>query len=134
MQKYITLCIAILAMFASAGSQAQEILVFTDSQYPVLSVPEQAQVFELNRAGQLEVSLSDGLNADQAYSAELARSRLNASTHRQLAQAYRGNVDAWSLGVQKIPAVVVDRQYVIYGEPDVEQAVSRIQAYREGRP
>jgi len=34
----------------------------------------------------------------------------------------------------KIPAVVVDRRYVVYGEPDVPRAVARIDAYRSTQP
>ena len=42
--------------------------------------------------------------------------------------------DAWSLGVTTIPAVIVDRHYVVYGDPDAAHAVTRIQAYREAHP
>ena len=38
------------------------------------------------------------------------------------------------LGIAKIPAVVVDRRYVVYGEPDVSRAVARINAYRSTQP
>jgi len=48
--------------------------------------------------------------------------------------AYQGVADAWGLGIVKIPAVVVDRRYVVYGEPDVARAVARIDAYRSARP
>ncbi|NQB78478.1 DUF1525 domain-containing protein, partial [Pseudomonas aeruginosa] len=34
----------------------------------------------------------------------------------------------------KIPAVVVDRRYVVYGEPDVSRAVARINAYQSAQP
>ena len=46
----------------------------------------------------------------------------------------RGVADAWGLGVAKVPAVVVDRRYVIYGEPDVALALSRIARYRREQP
>lgn len=45
-----------------------------------------------------------------------------------------GVADAWGLGVAKVPAVVVDRRYVIYGEPDVALALSRIARYRREQP
>ncbi|MFY0038678.1 DUF1525 domain-containing protein [Acinetobacter baumannii] len=44
----------------------------------------------------------------------------------ELVKAQQDATDAWSLGVEKIPAVVVDRQYVVYGEPDVPRAVELI--------
>lgn len=49
---------------------------------------------------------------------------------RRIGHAYQGVADAWGLGIAKIPAVVIDRRYVVYGEPDVPHAVARIDAYR----
>ncbi|CAK7008303.1 TIGR03757 family integrating conjugative element protein [Saezia sanguinis] len=131
MHKYIVSCIAALALLASFGVNAQQILVFTDTQHPVFSVPDQTHVYELDQVGQIEESLFDGLDTHKSDPAELVKARLTPQTHHQLAQAYQGIVDAWTLGIQKIPAVVVDRQYVIYGEPDVGKAISRIQIYQE---
>ncbi|RUS67738.1 hypothetical protein CUZ56_00215 [Saezia sanguinis] len=131
MHKYIVSCIAALALLASFGVNAQQILVFTDTEHPVFSVPDQAHVYELDQVRQIEESLFSDLDTHKGDPAELAKARLTAQTHHQLAQSYRGIVDAWTLGVQKIPAVVVERQYVVYGEPDVGEAVSRIQNYQE---
>lgn len=58
----------------------------------------------------------------------------NITTIDQLKQTMRlalqDVVDAWSLGVTKVPAVVIDN-YVVYGEADVNQAISQITAYQE---
>ncbi|NQD96830.1 DUF1525 domain-containing protein, partial [Pseudomonas sp. CrR25] len=43
-------------------------------------------------------------------------------------------VDAWSLGVTTIPAVIVDHRYVVYGEPDVAKAAALIEAHRRTQP
>lgn len=48
-----------------------------------------------------------------------------------LQQAYQGVVQAWQLGVARLPAVVVDAQWVVYGSTDIEQAVMQIQLYRK---
>ncbi|HGM9972055.1 TPA: TIGR03757 family integrating conjugative element protein, partial [Proteus mirabilis] len=48
-----------------------------------------------------------------------------------LRQAYQGVIQAWELGVTRLPAVVVDAQWVVYGTTDIEQAVTQIQQYRE---
>jgi integrating conjugative element protein (TIGR03757 family) len=42
--------------------------------------------------------------------------------------------DAWGLGVAKVPAVVVDRRYVVYGQPDAARALARIEQYRRTQP
>ncbi|WP_446939641.1 TIGR03757 family integrating conjugative element protein, partial [Pseudomonas aeruginosa] len=51
----------------------------------------------------------------------------------ELVKAQQDVADAWSLGVEKIPAVVVDRQYVVYGEPDVSRALELIAKARRSR-
>lgn len=52
----------------------------------------------------------------------------------RLGGAYQDVVDAWSLGITTIPAVVVDQRYVVYGEPDVAKAVALIEAHQRTQP
>ena len=52
---------------------------------------------------------------------------------RRMAAAYQDIVEVWSFGVTKLPAVIVDRRYVVYGEPDVNSAVSLIKRYRSAQ-
>ncbi|MCL6641681.1 MAG: TIGR03757 family integrating conjugative element protein [Candidatus Rokubacteria bacterium] len=52
----------------------------------------------------------------------------------RIGSAYQGVADAWGLGLAKVPAVVVDRRYVVYGEPDVARAVARIESHRRAQP
>lgn len=69
--------------------------------------------------------------------AAIARQRLadgGAALQKRLALAYQGVVEAWSLGITRVPAVVVDRRYVVYGEADVDRAVSLIEQYRSTHP
>ena len=92
------------------------------------------RVVELDMPLRIEATLSKGLPPDPAKAAALAKERLanNPAIHQQLAVAYQGVLDAYSLGVTKIPAVVVDRRYVVYGERDVGTALALIDAYRSG--
>lgn len=50
--------------------------------------------------------------------------------HNDFSVTYQGIVEAWILGITKIPAVVVDRRYVVYGQRDVNRAVALIEEYR----
>lgn len=118
-------------LFSSMTAVA-EVLVVTDGHHPVQSITS-ARVVELDSPGRLEAELFAALPADPEQAAALARERLRqgaADLQHGFALAYQGVADAWRLGVAKIPAVVVDRRYVIYGEPDVARAVARIEAYR----
>ncbi|MEO3691386.1 TIGR03757 family integrating conjugative element protein [Roseateles paludis] len=126
------LCLALLAPVAVAA----DMLVVTDSRHPV-QAPAGVRVIELDQPAHIEAELTARLPADPAQAEALVRQRLldgGVDLQRRIGQAYQGVADAWGLGIVKIPAVVVDRRYVVYGEPDVAHAVARIDAYRSARP
>ena len=111
---------------------AEEIWVVTDHHHPVSS-SQGVRVIYLDAPAQLKRELSARLPHDRTRAEALARERLRQGgdeSHRRLALAYQGVTDAWMLGVTKIPAVIVDRRYVVYGEPDVRRAAALIQEYR----
>jgi integrating conjugative element protein (TIGR03757 family) len=110
-----------------------EAIAFTDSRHPLASTGN-VRVVMLDASAQIEATLSANLPPDVDKAAALVRERLaqNPELPRQLAASYQGVLDAYSLGIAKIPAIVVDRRYVIYGEHDVEAALARIAAYRGG--
>ncbi|MFG6179683.1 DUF1525 domain-containing protein, partial [Halomonas sp. THAF12] len=68
-----------------------------------------------------------------AATAELQR-RMQGAEWQDMAaryqQAARGVARAWMLGVEKVPAVVLDGEYVVYGEHDVQAALNQIQSYQ----
>jgi len=107
--------------------------VITNQAHPVLA-PSGTRIILLDDQQRLEEQLSRELPADprqaeatiQRYLASPAGRRLQ----NDLALAQQGVTDAWSLGVEKLPAVVVDRRYVVYGEPDVTKAVTLIDRAR----
>lgn len=115
-----------------ANASAATIQVFTDRDHPVQAATG-IRIIELDAPASLEAELSFRLPADPSRATAIARARLNAGgtpLQRTLADAYQGVVDAWSLGIEKIPAVVVDRRYVVYGVSDVPRAVSMINRHR----
>jgi len=124
------------ALFGFAPlTHADEILVVTDRQHPV-HAPAQARVIELDQAARIEAELTQGLDPDPATGAQQVKLKLAAggpTLQRRMARAYQDLVDAWSLGITQVPAVVVltdQHRYVVYGEPDAARAVERITAYR----
>lgn len=120
----------------AANASAAIIQVFTDRNHPVqaaIGIP----VCELDAPTSLEAGLSFRLPPNPARAAKIAGARLNAggaSLQQRLMVAYQGVVNAWSLGIEKIPAVVMDRRYVVYGVSDVARAVSIIDRYRRKHP
>ena len=120
-----------------AVTLAADVLVVTDRHHP-MRVRSTVRVIELDAAERLvESQLEAQLPADPQQAATIARQRLKnggAALQKRLALAYQSVVEAWSLGITKIPAVVVDRKFVVYGEPDVNRAVSLIEQYGSTQP
>lgn len=124
-------CVALFSPLALA-----DVLVVTDSRHPIKTMGGE-RVIELDLPARIEAELSAGLPADPGQAEAIVRQRLREGEETlqgRLGAAYQGVADAWGLGIARIPAVVVDRRYVVYGEPDVARAVARIDAHRSARP
>ncbi|MEQ7771054.1 TIGR03757 family integrating conjugative element protein [Xanthomonas hortorum] len=120
----------------SPATLATDVLVITDSRHPVRTKGGELLI-ELDEAPRIEAELSAALPADRDQATAIVRRRLNqggADLQHRIASAYQGLTDAWSLGITSIPAVVVDRRYVVYGEPDVARAIARIEQHRRTQP
>ena len=112
-----------------------ETWVITDRNHPV-QASSGARLILLDDSERLEAKLSEGLPADPHRAAAIMQQRLRSNDAQRLQQdlvaAQQGLVDAWSVGVTKIPAVVVDRKYVVYGETDVGSATQSIARWKGG--
>lgn len=125
----------LLCTLAASASPA-EVQVFTDRDHPMVGATT-IRAVELDAPSSLEAELSFRLPPDPTRAAAIAHARLNtggAPLQRRFALAYQGVVYAWSLGIKKVPAVVVDRRYVVYGVSDVTRAVSIIERYKREHP
>ncbi|KTS76505.1 hypothetical protein NS274_15880 [Pseudomonas oryzihabitans] len=127
---------ACLMVALAAGSLLQaraDVLAISDHAHPLTNLAG-ARVVLLDAPERLEQQLSEGLPADPHQAAALMQQRLRSASAQQLGRdlvkAHQDVADAWSLGVTKVPAVVVDRRYVVYGQPDVAAAVASIARYR----
>ncbi|ATN36791.1 integrating conjugative element protein (plasmid) [Rhizobium sp. ACO-34A] len=122
----------LLGTVAFENVSAAEIKVFTTRSISI-SAPADVTVAYLDDASAIEERLSANLPANQNSAETIARQRLQeggAGLQQEIAAAYQGVADAWSLGIATLPAVVVDRRYVVYGEADIAKAVARIEEYR----
>jgi integrating conjugative element protein (TIGR03757 family) len=118
-----------------AGLSLAETIVVTDSKHPVTNAGG-ARIIELDKPALLTKSLSDGLPADPRLATVAAKKKLSSDDGRritaELRLAYQDVADAKSLQVKKIPAVVVDRSYVVYGIADVAVARELVDAHLQG--
>jgi len=133
-------CTWLVGVLASLSLNAiafgSDIRVFTDRAHPVRADAD-TPVTLLDAPAHLIASLGAHLPADPRRASELVAARLKEkgpAFQRELAAAYQGVIEAWRLGIAKIPAVVIDHRYVVYGEPDLESARSWIETYRSTHP
>lgn len=119
----------IISILFSLTLQA-DTLIITDNNNPTQPTPDSKTIL-LDQPSALESSLSTDLPSDPHQAQAIAQQRLTPELTAQITQAHQDVVTAWSLGVTKIPAVVVDQKYVVYGEPDVQRALTLIARHRE---
>jgi len=114
--------------------------VFTTAGEPVINVPSGAAVIELDAPGRLDAKLSRDLPADHEVATAMMRERMATpewqETADRYADSYLGLARAWELGVEKVPAVVIDGRQVVYGQPDVAAALQEAERIlgQESRP
>ena len=122
----------LLASGPCPGAETATAVVFTLSSIPVRA--HGAAVVELDRRDQLAAALGAALPADPAKALAEARRRLTSPEGRErqkdLVQAAAGNALAARLGVDRLPAVVVDGRYAVYGVRDVGRALDLVTAWR----
>lgn len=133
----LLVCIASACCHAALASDL-DVRVYTDDLHPVLVQPGiTVKVFKLDEAQRLLSDLSANLPTDPSQAAAVARQRLaqgGTNWQARMKQASQVVTDAWSLGITKVPAVVVDGRYVVYGETDVGKALQLIDQYRRAHP
>jgi integrating conjugative element protein (TIGR03757 family) len=120
----------------SQAAVGVDLIVITDSANPIQATTP-ARVVELDLPARIEAELAVGLPADPSQAAATVRHRLREGgprLQRKMAHAYEDVAEAWALGITKLPAVVIDHRYVVYGDPDVTSAVARIASFRSSRP
>lgn len=131
----LALWVVVSSAFSTAAAAA-EVLVITDSGHPV-QVAAGTRVIELDLPARIETELAAGLPTDPTQAAAIVQQRLREGgqdLQRRIGRAYQDVTQAWGLGITKVPAVVVDRRYVVYGESDVARAAARIETYRGTQP
>lgn len=125
----LSLCLLAWSHIAVAGVE-----VFTTAGEPFVNVPASAAVVELDAPARFDARLSQDLPADPSRAKQMLQSRMNEPEWQRMlkdyGRLYQGVVRAWMLGIEKVPAVVVDSQYVVYGESDVERALEEIEQAR----
>jgi integrating conjugative element protein (TIGR03757 family) len=128
-----TLCL-VFGLLTASEVQA-EVWVFTTHLLPPLSGMERAdRVFTLD-AAQHDLSQLAFPHRGTEEEARRKAMAIIASPQGQAAlqkieQSSEALMTAWMQGIDQLPAVLVDREYVVYGGRSVDDALQRIEAYR----
>ncbi|MGL4667461.1 MAG: TIGR03757 family integrating conjugative element protein [Saezia sp.] len=125
----LMLTVAAHADNQGGNQEAGEIIVVTDSKHPVYNIPPNTKQILLDAPAQLLEILFSNLPDDLSQAQSIAANRLQQGGQDfqvKMQHAVQGVVDAWALQVEKIPAIVLNRQYVVYGEHDVRLALEQI--------
>ncbi|MDN8600317.1 TIGR03757 family integrating conjugative element protein [Citrobacter sp. S2-9] len=125
-----------LLLIFSATSPAQTV-IYTTSRYPVVNPQPGVPVQILEDVSQLEQVLFPTLSQNPQQAEQQARLRMQQPDWRtqeaRLTRAYQALLDAYTLGIEKVPAVVFDERDVVYGTSDVALAQKKRDAWRESQ-
>ncbi|EPC00620.1 hypothetical protein L861_06680 [Litchfieldella anticariensis FP35 = DSM 16096] len=136
----LTLCL--MAWGSGTHADPPTVEVFTVAGMPVINAEPSTVVIELDAPARLDAEISQGLPSEPSEAERVMRERMRSPEWADSVLRYgdlsTGLARAWVLGVEKVPAVVMDGQHVVYGEPDVRKAVAAIEQARtmagEGQP
>lgn len=128
---------AMIDVAPAISDLTNSIEVFTTAGMPMSNVPDDVAVIELDAPARLDAEISQGLPKDSAAAKDVMLERMHSPEWEHVVMRYgdlyTGVARAWLLRVEKLPAVVVDGQFVVYGQPDVTAAVMDIMSQRESR-
>ncbi|WP_417329719.1 TIGR03757 family integrating conjugative element protein [Halomonas cupida] len=129
----------VVASIAWCSGATAGVEVFTVAGEPIINAPASAAVVELDAPARLDAQISRDLPADPDRAKQILQSRMSGpewqATLKRYGETYTSVARAWMLGIEKIPAVVLNGRYVVYGEPDVRVALEEIdQAIGEVSP
>lgn len=127
--------LSVIAVTVSASEPPESVWVFTTAQLPALRRMDLAtEVFFLD---DIDKRLKDVAFTNPGND-ERARQHATAILNSPRGQALLGHIKrnaqavamAWQSGIEKLPAVLVDEHFVVYGDYDVQSALHRVRQHR----
>lgn len=129
----ITHTLCLMSTFSTAQT-----VIYTTTRSPVKNPEPGVLVYQLDSADRLEKSLFPALSDNPAEAEQQVRGIMQQPDWKvreaQLTAAYQVLTDAWSLGIARVPAVVFDDRYVVYGTTDTTLAKQLFDKWREQQP
>lgn len=128
----------LLYMGASTALAAETVWVFTAERLPPLQHLDQAdRLFVLDHADSALRRLSFPNPGSEVAAKDQAlliiQSPRGQAAIARIRESAEATTVAWMHGIEKLPAVLVDEQFVVYGVFDVAAAVDQVKRYRNAR-
>lgn len=126
----------LLSLLAVTVQTPAATIVYTDSHHPPSSAASD-QVIYLDAPDTVQRHLFGELPVDPAQAEQTAKAIIQSpdwkQKQQQIGQAYLGVLQAYSLTLEKYPAVVFDDRYVVYGTADVAVAEARLAEFQRAQ-
>ena len=129
------LSVALLGSLSLSAAASPSVWVFTTEQLPPLKRLDLAhQVFVLDDIEKLLRALAFQYPGSEGKAEQKANVILNSQKGQALLAQIKRNAHsvaiAWQSGIARLPAVLIDEQYVVYGEYNVQIAMDRVKRHR----
>ncbi|HCT3090278.1 TPA: TIGR03757 family integrating conjugative element protein [Salmonella enterica subsp. diarizonae serovar 61:l,v:z35] len=125
-------------LFLTSVPVPAQTVIFTTARYPVENQEPGVVIQVLEDIHSLEQSLFPALSQHPEQAEQQAREQMKQPDWREqearLTRAYQSLLDAYALGVEKVPAVVLDEKYVVYGTTDIRVAEKKRDTWQETQP
>ena len=123
---------------AFAAFADESVWVFTAHQLPPLQHTDKAdRVFVLDNVDNALKRLSFANPGNEALAQQRAMAVIQSPKGQAMIARMHGSAQAiavaWQHGIDKLPAVLVDERYVVYGVYNVESALAQIARVRDAQ-
>jgi len=128
----------LLVLLLSVDVQSGEFTVFTATFLPAIQLKGvEATVYHINKPNLIISRLGHfqpkGQEAAQDAALQMLSSESGRALMKELESSFDGVIAAWANGVERLPAILVDDTYLIYGVFDLEEAGRIVSRFKESR-
>ncbi|HEN3291963.1 TPA: TIGR03757 family integrating conjugative element protein [Yersinia enterocolitica] len=135
---YLKTCTFILLIsLTSLGiAETKETIIFTNNDNLLSDIPVSTTIYNLDAPADL-VSKAFGTLSSESEIAKKHSQKIMSSKNWQqqdaaLRESLKGVIKAWSLGIEKVPAIVMEGRFVVYGTTNVELAREKLKQFQGG--
>jgi integrating conjugative element protein (TIGR03757 family) len=129
----------LFSLCLAAPTGAEEYTVFTATFLPAIQLNGvKATVYIIDQPALILNRLAYFQTSGRVAAEDAARAMLNSASGKallgELEASFNGVVAAWSHSIERLPAILVDDQYVLYGVFDLDEASAVVRRFKASKP